>query len=570
MISRPTTNFCRLPPGQRAGLRVGLALAHVEGLGDASAALARPRRESTSPCRTSAAGRVARTGRTFSRQASCAGAAAWPLPLLRHEGRAAPAPRVDAVAADRRAVDARRRRRVRRGALARHGGEEFGLAVAGHARDADDLAAADRKRDVASARCRAARGCGSDRSIEREAHRAEPVRGRGAAPPRPRCRPSGCARRAHALLARIAGRRRPCRARRMVARWHSRFTSSSRWRDVERPHALGRELLQRHEEVVGLLRRQHRGRLVEDEQLRLLQQAADDLDALPLAGRERPDRPVGIERQAIARRDLGDAAPRAPSAPRPVGRASAMFSATVSLSNSEKCWNTMPMPSRARRRRAGDGDRLALPADFARVRLQHAVEDLDQRRLAGAVLAEQRMDLPGPDVQVPEMAQSGAARRRPRVAHLGGMGRNSTPSGSGRRSRRRERSPKSRTGSGGRRRAGGGKGRAPLPVPCSDRMSVTDNPPGPLRARGNARRGGTTSLPSFSPFRLAEFPPLPRVRRHHFRTAPCHRPVIRPGRHVPPAGPAMLLSFCRPRRPGPRKPRDEMPCRSRGRSRWGR
>ena len=27
------------------------------------------------------------------------------------------------------------------------------------------------------------------------------------------------------------------------------------------------------------------------------------------------------------------------------GMASAMFSATVSASNSEKCWNTMPMPS---------------------------------------------------------------------------------------------------------------------------------------------------------------------------------------------------------------------------------
>ena len=28
-----------------------------------------------------------------------------------------------------------------------------------------------------------------------------------------------------------------------------------------------------------------------------------------------------------------------------LGRASAMFSVTVSASNSEKCWNTMPMPS---------------------------------------------------------------------------------------------------------------------------------------------------------------------------------------------------------------------------------
>ena len=38
-------------------------------------------------------------------------------------------------------------------------------------------------------------------------------------------------------------------------------------------------------------------------------------------------------------------------------------------------------------------DRLAVPADLARVGLQQAVDDLDQRRFAGAVLAEQRMDL---------------------------------------------------------------------------------------------------------------------------------------------------------------------------------
>ena len=59
------------------------------------------------------------------------------------------------------------------------------------------------------------------------------------------------------------------------------------------------EIVERDEQVLGLLRRQHGGRLVEDEQARTLQQAADDFDALPLAGRERPDRAVGIEREAV-------------------------------------------------------------------------------------------------------------------------------------------------------------------------------------------------------------------------------------------------------------------------------
>ena len=34
-ISRPTTNFCRLPPDRLDGFRIALGLAHVEGLGGA-------------------------------------------------------------------------------------------------------------------------------------------------------------------------------------------------------------------------------------------------------------------------------------------------------------------------------------------------------------------------------------------------------------------------------------------------------------------------------------------------------------------------------------------------------
>ena len=74
---------------------------------------------------------------------------------------------------------------------------------------------------------------------------------------------------------------------------------------------------------------------------------------------------------------------RAARAPSP----SAMFSATVSPSNSEKCWNTMPMPFCARLGRAGRGIGLAVQVHGARVRPQDAVDDLDQGGLAGAVLA---------------------------------------------------------------------------------------------------------------------------------------------------------------------------------------
>ena len=43
----------------------------------------------------------------------------------------------------------------------------------------------------------------------------------------------------------------------------------------------------------------------------------------------------------------------------------------------------------------GDGDGLAAPQDFARGRLERAVKDLDERRLARAVFAEERMDFAG-------------------------------------------------------------------------------------------------------------------------------------------------------------------------------
>ena len=69
--------------------------------------------------------------------------------------------------------------------------------------------------------------------------------------------------------------------------------------DIENRAPFGAQLEQRLEQLVGLLRRQHRGRLVEDDELRVLQQRTDDLDALALADREVGDMGMRIERQAI-------------------------------------------------------------------------------------------------------------------------------------------------------------------------------------------------------------------------------------------------------------------------------
>src|SRR5262245_65352170 len=70
-------------------------------------------------------------------------------------------------------------------------------------------------------------------------------------------------------------------------------------RDVEDRLAFGPQPLQSFEQLVGLLRGQNGSRLVQDDEIRLLQQAADDLNTLPFTDREIADQRVWIERQAV-------------------------------------------------------------------------------------------------------------------------------------------------------------------------------------------------------------------------------------------------------------------------------
>jgi hypothetical protein len=58
-------------------------------------------------------------------------------------------------------------------------------------------------------------------------------------------------------------------------------------RDVKDRAALFGELAQHHEKLVDFLRRQHRGRLVHDEQRGIEQERPHDFDALPFTDRER-------------------------------------------------------------------------------------------------------------------------------------------------------------------------------------------------------------------------------------------------------------------------------------------
>ena len=76
---------------------------------------------------------------------------------------------------------------------------------------------------------------------------------------------------------------------------------------IENAAALRGKLAQGFEQLAHGLWRQDRGRFVHDEELRIDEQAADDLDALALADRQRMDEPARIDRQPVTFRHLRDA-----------------------------------------------------------------------------------------------------------------------------------------------------------------------------------------------------------------------------------------------------------------------
>ena len=77
-----------------------------------------------------------------------------------------------------------------------------------------------------------------------------------------------------------------------------------------------------------------------------------------------------------------------------------MFSATVMTGMSMKCWCTIPIPRSIASLGRGYVHGLAVDQDLALVRAVEPVEDVHERRLAGAVLAEERVHLAAAEVEV--------------------------------------------------------------------------------------------------------------------------------------------------------------------------
>ena len=268
------------------------------------------------------------------------------------------------------------------------------LAVARHACDADDLAVVHLERHLVE---RGAEGIRRRyrQVVDRKAHRADACRavhrtGQVAADHHP-------CERGRGLLSRVtfAGDATGAQHGRAVAQ---RADLVELVADVEDRHALVRERLQRCEQALDRLRRQHRCRFVHDQEARALQQAAYDLDALTLADGHRVHVPVGLERQAVARRHFPDAPGEIVPDPRGLERERDVLGDRQRLEQGEVLEHHADAEP-AGARRVADLDPGAFPFDRSGIRLDHAVDDLHQRRLAGAVLAQHRVDLAGQHVE---------------------------------------------------------------------------------------------------------------------------------------------------------------------------
>ena len=168
--------------------------------------------------------------------------------------------------------------------------------------------------------------------------------------------------------------------------------------DEDHRHALRDEAAQRLEQLAALLRRQHGGRLVEDDDPGAAGQDLQDLDALLDADREQADAFGRVDLQAEIARDSAavfsiwarwSIRPAAPDLHaeedvrrRPSGTGTSL-----------KCWWTMPRPAAI----AVAG--LAMTCGLPSIRISPSSgcsepeQDVHQRGLAGAVLADDRMDL---------------------------------------------------------------------------------------------------------------------------------------------------------------------------------
>ena len=165
--------------------------------------------------------------------------------------------------------------------------------------------------------------------------------------------------------------------------------------DEEDGLVLALQHAQHLEQLIRLGRRQHRGRLVEHENLGAAHQRLQDLDPLLQADRQFADNGVGMDFETIfapeLRQLLADR-PRALGEQRPsFGAEHHVVQHAQRLHQHEMLENHADAVA-DRFARGANAHRLAVDADFARVGFIETVEDRHQRRFAGPVFADDAVD----------------------------------------------------------------------------------------------------------------------------------------------------------------------------------
>jgi len=147
--------------------------------------------------------------------------------------------------------------------------------------------------------------------------------------------------------------------------------------------------------VIGLVGGQDAGRLVQDQDIGVAIKRLEDLDALLMADAEVVDHRLGIDIQFVF---LGQFLQDAPGFRQRRAQKRAILGAEDDVFQHGEVLHQLEMlehhadAGADRGLAVGDGDRRAVDQDLAAVGLVEAVKDRHQRRLAGAVLADDAVD----------------------------------------------------------------------------------------------------------------------------------------------------------------------------------
>ena len=182
------------------------------------------------------------------------------------------------------------------------------------------------------------------------------------------------------------------------------------------------EPAEQEEDLLRLLWGQHRRRFVEDQDPCVPVEGLQDLDTLLLADRQAADLRVGVDVESEPGREVADPARRLPAIQEQgvrhrlvaqddvLGHGQHRHEHEVLMDHADAVVDGVA--------RSTHGHRLSVQQDLALVGTGEAVEDVHEGGLAGAVLAQERMDLAGAHVQVDVVVRDDARISLGDAAHL--------------------------------------------------------------------------------------------------------------------------------------------------------